>query len=149
MLFHACYPLNTITPLSWKLLSGRFDRHCKSSQRTLFRAHNSTPSKTSPHVRSTISFFKSCWLLLELGFPGACFGSWPPAAPVPGTGHATQSGACSRCCWCPARISSAAALPQELWVSAPPTPHYRQPPVPCPWSGQLCRLMDVVTKGPQ
>lgn len=29
--FHACYPWNAITPLSWKLLSGWFDRHCKSS----------------------------------------------------------------------------------------------------------------------
>lgn len=69
--------------LSWKRLSGWFDRHCASSQRTPFTAHNSPPSKTSPHVHSPTFLFKAA-VLLESGFPRcwlwlpatSCFCAW-------------------------------------------------------------------------
>lgn len=62
--------------LGWKRLSGRFDKHCESSQRTPFTTHNSPPSKTSPHVHSTTFPFKAAFLL-ESGFPRCLL--WLPA----------------------------------------------------------------------
>lgn len=69
--------------VGWKRLSGWFDRHCSSSQRTPFTAHNSPPSKTSPHVHSPTFLFKAA-VLLESGFPRcwlwlsatSCFCAW-------------------------------------------------------------------------
>lgn len=69
--------------LGWKRLSGWFDRHCASSQRTPSTAHNSPPSKTSPHVHSPTFLFKAA-VLLESGFPRcwlwlsatSCFCAW-------------------------------------------------------------------------
>lgn len=69
--------------LGWKRLSGWFDRHCASSQRTPFTAHNSPPSKTSPHVHSPTFLFKAA-VLPESGFPRCwlwlsatnCFCAW-------------------------------------------------------------------------